>query len=101
MKYIFLRLRDRHGEYEWYSDAVHELDDSQDIHEFADEQAKLQWAEDDYDEEEDDEWNKKLASPIPGFNDKVYFSPSGDVATKVISVREISKEHFEILSQYI
>lgn len=100
MKYIFLRLRDRVGEHEFVSDSVYEISDDTDIEIFAKEQAQLSWAEDDYDEEKD-EWIKVLSEPMEGFNDEVYFSPSWDVATKVHSVREIPKEHFEILNEYL
>lgn len=88
MRYLFLDLKVRNGEYEYSCTSVHQLEKGMHARAFAERYAKTFYGDGDYEGEET-------------FGKGVYYFNGCEVAVSVYNYKVISEEHYEVLKQYI
>lgn len=82
MKYVFLELESRNGEYEYTHPSVHTLKNSIDLDEWSDEYCRMFWGEGEAE-------------------DGGYYFHGGCIWVGVSRVKEISKKEYDILCKYV
>lgn len=83
-RYAVIKLSIQHGEYSETSTSLHTITDDVFIDEYG-----RRHAEEFYPDATDD------------YKDETYYSNAGEVATKLISIDEVTKTEFELLKKYI
>ena len=89
MKYYFITLEIQDGLHGYFSYSVIESDKT--LEEVSEQEASTWY---DYEDAEDGDYPRKEEG-------EYYYYPVEDVTVSVYAAREISKEHFDILTQYI
>lgn len=89
MKYIFLEMKIRNGEYEYSSQSVHELPARKSTEKFGRDYAK------DFYGGKPFQYNDKIDP------DGEWYFNGGEVAVRCKEVQEITKEEYEVLKKYL
>ena len=83
MTYIFLSLKIRHGEYEFYSPSVHEFEDKRDVNAFSDAYAEHYY------------------NGPSEYEDGGYYFNGGEVHVSVYQAQYIDEDDYEVLNKFI